>query len=208
MCDGAVASDVAIGAQIGYRDLPGLGSRFIDIEPEALTQNVVYQIGALDALLRIAGSRVRYVKPHGALYNPIVHHEERAAAVVQALLDYDATPPVLGLPGSAWLRRAADAGLRVVHEAFADRACTTQGALVSRRLPEAVLHNPEDIARRCGAMATGAAVADAGGGDFGLTPGSTCVHGDTTGAVSIARGVRHAPTDAEVVLAPFAPFAP
>jgi UPF0271 protein len=205
VCDRAVASGVAIGAQVGYRDLPGFGRRFIDIEPEALTQDVIYQIGALDAFARIAGSRVRYVKPHGALYNAIVHHEEQAAAVVQAVLDYDATLPVLGLPGSAWLRRAEDAGLRVVHEAFADRAYTPQGTLVSRRLPGAVLHDPEDIARRCVAMASGEPIADVEGGDLSLTPGSICVHGDTTGAVSIARGVRHALTDAGVGLAPFAP---
>ncbi len=205
VCDRAVAADVAIGAQVGYRDLPGFGRRFIDIEPEALTQDVIYQIGALEAFARIAGSRVRYVKPHGALYNAIGHHEEQAAAVVQALLDYDATLPVLGLPGSAWLRRAEDAGLRVVHEAFADRAYTPQGTLVSRRLPGAVLHDPEDIARRCVAMATGVPVADVEGGDLSLTPGSICVHGDTTGAVNIARGVRHALTEAGVSLVPFAP---
>jgi 5-oxoprolinase (ATP-hydrolysing) subunit A len=106
VCDEAVRRDVAIGAQVGYRDLPGFGRRFIDIEPAALTQDVIYQIAALDGFARVAGSRVRYVKPHGALYNAIVHHEEQAAAVVQALVDYDATLPVLGLPGSAWLRLA------------------------------------------------------------------------------------------------------
>jgi len=205
VCDRAVASDVAIGAQVGYRDLPGFGRRFIDIEPEALTQDVIYQIGALDAFARIAGSRVRYVKPHGALYNAIVHHEEQAAAVVAALLDYDATLPVLGLPGSAWLRRAEDAGLSVVHEAFADRAYTGAGTLVSRRLSGAVLHDTEEIARRCVAMATGKPVADVEGGELSLAPGSICVHGDTTGAVDIARGVRRALTDAGVRIAPFAP---
>jgi UPF0271 protein len=205
VCERAVASGVAIGAQVGYRDLPGFGRRFIDIEPEVLTQDVIYQIGALEAFARTAGSRVRYVKPHGALYNAIVHHEEQAAAVVQAVLDYDPTLPVLGLPGSAWLRRAEDAGLRVVHEAFADRAYTPQGTLVSRRLPGSVLHDPEDIARRCVAMASGEPVADVDGGALRLAPASICVHGDTAGAVDIARGVRRALSDAGVSLAPFAP---
>ena len=109
VCERAVQADVAIGAQVGYRDLPGFGRRFIDIEPEALTQDVIYQVGALEAFARVAGSRVRYVKPHGALYNAIVHHEEQAAAVVRAVTDYDGTLPVLGLPGSAWLRLAAEA---------------------------------------------------------------------------------------------------
>jgi len=205
VCERAVDSGVAIGAQVGYRDLPGFGRRFIDIEPEALTQDVLYQIGALEAFARIAGSRVRYVKPHGALYNAIVHHEEQAAAVVSAVLDYDATLPVLGLPGSAWLRRAEDAGLRVVHEAFADRAYTPQGTLVSRRLPGAVLHDPDDIARRCVAMASGEPIADVEGGSLRVTPASICVHGDTPGAVDIACGVRRALSDAGVRLAPFAP---
>jgi UPF0271 protein len=204
VCERAAASGVVIGAQVGYRDLPGFGRRFIDIEPEVLTQEVIYQVGALEAFARTAGSRVRYVKPHGALYNAIVHHEEQAAAVVQAVLDYDATLPVLGLPGSAWLRLAEDAGLRAVHEAFADRAYTPQGTLVSRRLPGSVLHDPDDIARRCVAMASGAPVADVEGGALRLTPASICVHGDTAGAVDIARGVRRALSDAGVDIAPFA----
>lgn len=205
VCEDAVEKDVAIGAQVGYRDLPGFGRRFIDIEPTALTQDVIYQLGALDAFARVAGSRVRYVKPHGALYNAIVHHEEQAAAVVAAVVDYDRTLPVLGLPGSVWLRRAAAAGLAVVHEAFADRAYTPEGTLVSRRLPGAVLHDAEEIARRCVAMAAGDPVTDVEGGRLTLRPASICVHGDTAGAVRIAQHVRQALTDAGVALAPFAP---
>jgi UPF0271 protein len=205
VCAKAVESGVAIGAQVGYRDLPGFGRRFIDVEPGALTADVVYQIGALEAFARIAGDRVRYVKPHGALYNAIVHHEEQAAAVVAAVLAYDPALPVLGLPGSAFLRQAAEAGLTTVAEAFADRAYTPEGALVSRRLPGAVLHDPAEIARRCVAMATGEPVSDVDGGPLVLAPESICVHGDTPGAVQIARQVRDALTAAGVTLAPFAP---
>ena len=204
VCEQAVSAGVAIGAQVGYRDLPGFGRRFIDVEPDALTADVIYQIGALDAFARIAGDRVRYVKPHGALYNAIVQHEEQAAAVVEAVSAYDRTLPVLGLPGSAWLRLAEQAGLVVVHEAFADRAYTPQGSLVSRRLPGAVLHDPEQIARRCVAMAAGEAIEDVDGGSLTLRPGSICVHGDTPGAVQIAQQVREALTSAGVALAPFA----
>jgi len=204
VCAQAAASGVAIGAQVGYRDLPGFGRRFIDVEPAALTADVVYQLGALEGFARIAGDRVRYVKPHGALYNAIVHHEEQAAAVVAAVTAYDRTLPVLGLPGSAWLRLAAQAGLPVVHEAFADRAYTPEGTLVSRRLPGAVLHDPAEIAARCVAMAAGEPVRDVEGGELVLTPGSICVHGDTPGAVEIARQVRTALTAAGVTLTPFA----
>src|ERR1035437_6657107 len=169
VCARAVASDVAIGAHVGYNDLPGFGRRFIDIEPAALAADVIYQIGALDAFARVAGSRVRYVKPHGALYNAIMHHEEQAAAVVEAVTAYDRLLPVLGLPGSAWLRLAKEAGLTVVEEAFADRAYTAQGTLVSRRLPGAVLHDGPEIARRCVAMATGTMVKDVDGGDLQIS---------------------------------------
>jgi UPF0271 protein len=203
VCERAAEQAVVIGAQVGYRDLPGFGRRFIDIEPAALTQDVIYQIGALEAFARVAGSRVGYVKPHGALYNAIVHHEEQAAAVVQAIVDYDATLPVLGLPGSAWLRQAEEAGLTTVQEAFADRAYTPEGTLVSRRLPGAVLEDADEIARRCVAIATGTPITDAEGGSLTVTAGSICVHGDTAGAVQIARSVKEALGAAGVTVSPF-----
>ncbi|MGY1698423.1 LamB/YcsF family protein [Geodermatophilus sp. SYSU D00766] len=205
VCDRAAAAGVAVGAQVGYRDLAGFGRRFVDVEPDALTQDVLYQVGALEAFARVAGTRVRYVKPHGALYNAIVDHEEQAAAVVRAVVEYDRTLPVLGLPGSAWLRLAGEAGLPVVAEAFADRAYTPEGTLVPRRLPGAVLTDPGEIARRCVAMATGEPVSDVEGGSLRLAPRSICVHGDTPGAVEVARRVRAALTGAGVDLAPFAP---
>ncbi len=111
----------------------------------------------------------------------------------------------MGLPGSVWLRLATEVGLSVVLEAFADRAYTPEGTLVSRRQPGAVLHDPSEIARRCVAMASGETVTDVDGGSLTLTPDSICVHGDTAGAVEIARRVRKALTGAEVTLAPFAP---
>jgi UPF0271 protein len=203
VCERAAEQGVVIGAQVGYRDLPGFGRRFIDIEPAALTQDVIYQIGALEAFARVAGSRVGYVKPHGALYNAIVHHEEQAAAVVRAILDYDATLPVLGLPGSAWLRQAEEAGLSTVQEAFADRAYTPEGTLVSRRLPGAVLEDAEEIARRCVAIASGTPITDVEGGSLTVTAGSICVHGDTAGAVDIARSVKEALSAAGVTVSPF-----
>lgn len=203
VCDRAAAVGVRIGAQVGYRDLPGFGRRFIDVDPAELTQDVIYQIGALDGFARVAGSRVSYVKPHGALYNAIVSHEEQAAAVVRAVLDYDAALPVLGLPGAAWLRLAEEAGLRVIAEAFADRAYTPEATLVSRRLPGSVLHDGDEIAARCVAMASGRPINDVDGGDLSIRPGSICVHGDTPGAVSIADRVRVELLAAGVELAPF-----
>lgn len=202
-CEQAAAQGVAIGAQVGYRDLPGFGRRFIDVAPAELTADVIYQIGALEGFARVAGTRVRYVKPHGALYNAIVHHEAQAAAVVEAVLAYDRTLPVMGLPGSVWLRLAQEAGLTTVGEAFADRAYTPEGTLVSRREPGAVLHDPAEIARRCVRIATKGEVVAVDGTVVAAPAGSLCVHGDSPGAVEIARQVREGLDEAGVELTPF-----
>lgn len=202
-CDRAAERGVAIGAQVGYRDLPGFGRRFIDMVPAELTDDVLYQIGALEAFAKVAGTCVRYVKPHGALYNAIVHHEAQAAAVVEAVVSYDRTLPVLGLPGSAWLRLAEEAGLTTVGEAFADRAYTPEGTLVSRREAGAVLHDPVEIAERCVRIATQGEVVATDGSIVAAPAGSLCVHGDSPGAVEIARHVRAGLEQAGVSLTPF-----
>ncbi len=202
-CASAVAAGVAIGAQVSYRDLAGFGRRFIDVEPDDLTADVLYQIGALDGIAGAAGSCVQYVKPHGALYNAVVGHAVQAEAVIAAVRAYDPALPVLGLPGSQFLRRAEDAGLRTVTEAFADRAYTAEGTLVSRRDPGAVLHDPAAIAARVVSMATRGTVTAVDGSTVPVTAESICVHGDTPGAVEIARAVRIALTGAGVTIAPF-----
>ena len=189
-CEQAAARGVAVGAQVAYRDLPGFGRRFIDVAPEELTNDVLYQIGALDGLARASGTRVRYVKPHGALYNALVHHAEQAAAVVEAVRSWDPECAVLGLPGSQWLRQAAAAGLRVHREAFVDRAYTPEGTLVPRREPGAVLHDAEEIAERCARLARGEPITAVDGSALRVQADSLCVHGDTPDAVRIAGAVR------------------
>ncbi|MDT0330660.1 LamB/YcsF family protein [Nocardiopsis lambiniae] len=199
----AAAEGVAVGAHVGYRDLAGFGRRFIDVPPAELTDDVLYQLGALSAFTRLAGDRVRYVKPHGALYNTIVHHEEQAAAVVEAVRAFDPDLPVLGLPGSAFLRLARRAGLPVHREAFADRAYTPEGTLVSRREPGAVLHDPEEIAERCLRIARREPVTAIDGSEILIDADSLCVHGDSPGAVAIARAVAERLRAEGVTLAPF-----
>ncbi|WP_432501065.1 LamB/YcsF family protein [Kineococcus arenarius] len=203
-CELAAEHGVVVGAQVGYRDLPGFGRRFIDVAPAELTNDVLYQIGALEALARVAGTRVAYVKPHGALYNAIVHHEAQAAAVVDAVRRYDPALPVLGLPGSRFLALAAEAGLTVRTEAFADRAYTPEGTLVPRSEPRSVLHDADEIARRCLRMVTAGRVEAVDGSTTAIDAASICVHGDTPGAVAIARRVRAELTGAGVHIAPFA----
>lgn len=126
---------VRIGAQVSYRDLAGFGRRFIDVAAEDLIADVVYQIGALQAIARASGSVVSYVKPHGALYNTIVTNAEQAAAVAEAVRLVDDGLPVLGMAGSAFFDEAASRGLRTVAEAFADRAYRPDGRLVSAANP-------------------------------------------------------------------------
>ena len=203
-CAMAAERGVAIGAHVGYRDLAGFGRRALDIAPDDLADDVLYQIGALDAFARAAGSRVSYVKPHGALYNTAAVDPEQAAAVVEALRRYDPGLGLLCLPDSEMLREASKAGVSAFAEAFADRAYTAEGRLVSRKQPGAVLHDADEVATRAVGMATGAGVVTADGGKLEMRPDSLCVHGDTPGAVELARRIRDGLTSAGVKLGAFA----
>ena len=203
-CREAVAAGVTIGAHVGYRDLAGFGRRFMDVDPHELADDVVYQIGALQALAATEGGRVRYVKPHGGLYNAIVSHTAQARAVVDAVKLVDPTLPILGLPGSEVLRLAEAAGLRAVSEAFADRAYNADGTLVSRSLPGAVLHDPAEVAEHVLRMATDSAIRATDGSILKIDADSICVHGDSPGAVAMAGAVKAALTGAGISIRAFA----
>ena len=203
-CRTAADNGVRIGAQVAYHDLAGFGRRFIDVTFAELTDDVLYQIGALEAFAKVAGSAVAYVKPHGALYNAAVHHDEHARAIVEAVRSYDAMLPVLGLPGSKLLERAESAGLRTVREAFADRAYTREATLVSRRDPGAVLDDPDLVAERVLAMVRGDPIRAVDGSHVRIEADSVCVHGDSPGAVAMASEVRARLAAAGVEIAPFA----
>jgi UPF0271 protein len=190
VCELAAARGVRVGAQVSYRDLAGFGRRAMDVPSAELTAEVAYQIGALEVFARAAGTRVSYVKPHGALYNRVVHDEEQAAAVVAGVLLADATLPVLGLPGSRLLEAAAKAGLPGVTEAFADRAYTEEGTLVPRGQEGAVVTDPEAVVERSLGLARDRAVISRSGARIEVSARSLCLHGDTPGAVELARRVR------------------
>ncbi len=204
VCGLAAERGVVIGAQVAYRDLHGFGRRAMDVDPSTLTNEVIYQIAALDGLARVAGTRVRYVKPHGALYNAVVHHVDQAAAVVEAVHLYDASLPVMGLPGSSILSQAVDAGLRTVTEAFADRGYTPQGTLVPRSQPGALLHDPQEVAERMVSMVRTGQLTASDGSDVAVSASSICVHGDSPAAVEMAVAVRKALTEAGIDVRPFA----
>ncbi|MBD8080170.1 5-oxoprolinase subunit PxpA [Cellulosimicrobium arenosum] len=199
----AVERGVSIGAHVGYRDLAGFGRRYMDVAPAELTDDVLYQLAALDGFARVAGDRVRYVKPHGALYHAMAHHEAQALAVVEAVRAYDPRLPVVGLPGSVVLRLAEEAGLPTVREAFVDRGYLPTGELVPRGRPGAVVHDPDQAAARAVGLATTGTVLAVDGTRVTATADSLCVHSDTPGAVGLLAAVREALGSAGVSLRPF-----
>ncbi|KOV87817.1 hypothetical protein ADL01_03070 [Streptomyces sp. NRRL WC-3618] len=192
VCDLAAARGVRIGAQVSYRDLAGFGRRAMDVPPDELTAEVAYQIGALEVFARAAGTRVSYVKPHGALYNRAVHDAEQAGAVIDGVLLAGKGLAVLGLPGSRLLELAGAAGLPAVPEAFADRAYTEEGTLVPRGQDGALVTDPDAVVARSVTLARTGVVASRSGAPLAIRARSLCVHGDTPGAVDLARRVRAA----------------
>jgi UPF0271 protein len=203
VCAAAAERGVVIGAQVSYRDLAGFGRRFIDVDPGQLADEVLYQIGALQAFAAAAGGAVEYVKPHGALYNAAVHHEAQARAVVDGVRAFGALP-VLGLPGSALLAAASAAGLPAVPEAFADRGYTPEGTLVPRSSEGALLTDTDAVVERALRLASDGELVAVDGTVISSPARSLCLHGDTPGAVRHARAVRSALTGAGVRITPFA----
>jgi UPF0271 protein len=199
----AAQRGVAVGAHVGYRDLAGFGRRAMAVPPRELAADVLYQVGALDACCRAAGTRVRYVKPHGALYNTAAADPEVAAAVCDGVAAFGGALPMLALPGSALIEAAEAAGLRGVPEGFADRAYRADGSLVPRGRPGAVIEDPAAVAARSVELARGE-VAGIDGARVRVGIRSLCVHGDTPGAVEVARRARAALERAGVRLEAFA----
>ncbi|MEV1055469.1 5-oxoprolinase subunit PxpA [Streptomyces sp. NPDC049887] len=190
VCALAAERGVRIGAQVSYRDLAGFGRRPMDVPADELAAEVAYQIGALEVFARAAGARVSYVKPHGALYNRVVHDEQQAEAVVAGVMLTGERLPLLGLPGSVLHTIAEKAGLPVVTEAFADRAYTVDGTLVPRGRAGAVLTDADAVVERSVSMARFGIVTSHCGRSVGVRARSLCLHGDTEGAVALARRVR------------------
>ncbi|MBC3179446.1 LamB/YcsF family protein [Corynebacterium lujinxingii] len=187
--DDAAAHGVTLGAHVAYNDPVGFGRRFMDYTPGELADETLYQIGALDALAQARGLKVRYVKPHGALYNTIVHHEAHARAVIDGIKAFDRNLAVMLLPGGVAVDIAEQAGLRVIREAFADRGYNPDGTLVSRREPNAVMHDPDAVAERVLQVASTGAVTAVDGTEVNVQAESVCVHGDSPGSVELTRRV-------------------
>ncbi|BCW61393.1 LamB/YcsF family protein [Paenarthrobacter sp. TYUT067] len=203
-CRAAFELDVRVGAHVGYRDLAGFGRRSMDMTFDELFGDVLYQLGALDGMAHAVGASVDYVKPHGALYNRIVRDAEQAEAVVAAVHAYDPGLPVLGLPGSAWLTLAEEAGHPVFREAFVDRAYLPDGTLVPRTQEGAVLQDPAAVVAQAVRLATRKEVLAIDGTVVPVQADSLCIHGDTPGAVNMAAAVREGLEKAGVEIEAFA----
>jgi UPF0271 protein len=189
VCRGAAHRGVVIGAQVSYRDRENFGRSHMDPGAGVLTDWVQEQVELLTTIAAECGTRVAYLKPHGALYNRVVDDEEQAAAVLAG----SGSLPVLGLPGSAILRLAEEGGRTGVHEGFPDRGYTDDGRLVPRDQPGALVEGAEAIAANAVRMAQEGVVR------------SLCVHGDSPGAVEAARAVRSALGEAGYDVRPWGP---
>ncbi|MDC9622257.1 LamB/YcsF family protein [Xenorhabdus sp. XENO-7] len=199
----AKENQVAIGAHVSYPDLVGFGRRNMDIASHELTADVIYQIGALQGLALAAGTSVRYVKPHGALYNTIANDERQALAVIEGILVIDPNLALVGLAGSNILRLAQEKGLKTIAEAFADRAYTAAGELVSRREAGAVLHDADLVAQRMLQLVTEGGVDSIDGKFTPIKADSICVHGDSPGALDMAKQVKKVLQQAGITIQSF-----
>jgi UPF0271 protein len=201
-CQGA---GVAIGAQPGYPDLQGFGRRAMAMTTTEIEQLVLYQVGALHGFCRANGAELRFVKPHGALYNRAAEDLEVARGVARGVARFSRDLPLVGLAGSSSFPEAAgEAGLRFVAEGFADRRYTPDGQLQSRQVAGSLLADPATAAEQARLLATEGAVIASDGTRLTLSAETVCVHGDTPGAPAIAAAVRAALLGAGVALHPFA----
>ncbi|MGE4243805.1 LamB/YcsF family protein [Ramlibacter sp.] len=200
----AAERGVAVGAHPGYPDLQGFGRRTLDCTPAEIEHFVAYQIGAAQAVSKYAGNPIRFVKPHGALANVSQVDAAVAGAIVRAIAAVDPGLVLLTFADGEARRIAQEMGIRVCAEIFADRAYTERGELVSRKLPGSVLHDPAQVADRVLRMVQAGAVETQSGKMLPCPIESICVHGDSPGAVAMAKAVREKLEGAGVAVRPFA----
>ena len=200
----AKARGVRVGAHPGYRDLQGFGRRpIVGLSAAEIENLVAYQIGALQGIAAAAGYKVTHVKAHGALSNVACEDDMTARAIAAGIKAVDPTLKFVVLANTRLVRAGEAAGLPLIHEVFADRAYEDDATLVSRRKPGAVLHDTAGIARRVVRMVRDRAVVSVSGKSIKVQIDTVCIHGDTAGAVEIARAVRQALTENGIDVRPF-----
>lgn len=193
---------VAVGAHPGFPDLIGFGRREIDASPQEVYDLVVYQVGALLGFTSAAKMAMQHVKPHGALYNMAVVKPELAAAIARAVRDVDRGLVLFGLPGSHLISEGESAGLRTAAEAFADRNYMSDGSLVSRRRPDAHVHDATEAVARAVRMVRDGKVQSVDGQEISLRVDTICIHGDGPHAAEFAKRLREGFATAGIAVEP------
>src|SRR5262245_21341962 len=178
----ALKKGVAVGAHPGLRDPEGFGRRAVKVDPQEAFDLTLYQIGALQSFAALHGARLGHVKPHGALYNMAARDAALAEALAKAVRASDPALVFVGLAGSEMIRAARAIGLRAAEEAFADRGYQSDGTLVPRGQPGALIHAPEDVTRRAVRLVKGGKVTAVDGAELSIRADTICIHGDTAGA--------------------------
>ena len=198
-----VKHNVAVGAHVGHRDLYGFGRREMAISPEEAYAETLYQIGSLRAMLRVLDAPLHHVKAHGALYNQMTRDEALCRAVARGVRDFSHTLRLVVLAGSSAAIWARDEGCAVIEEGFLDRGYAADGSLLSRSSDGAVLSDPQKVAARALGFVHDGAVTAITGERLAVDAQTLCVHGDTVGAVALARAARDALTAAGVTVRAF-----
>lgn len=193
---------VAIGAHPGFQDLIGFGRRNMDASPSEVYDLVVYQVGALLGFANAANVRMQHVKAHGALYNMAAAKAELAAAIAKAVRDVDRELVLFGLPGSHIIAEGKSAGLRTASEAFADRNYMSDGSLVSRKRPDAMVHDADEAVSRAVRMIRDGKVTPVDGPDIDFKVDTICIHGDGPHAGEFAKRLRSAFEAAGIAVRP------
>ncbi|MFQ5841033.1 MAG: LamB/YcsF family protein [Thermodesulfobacteriota bacterium] len=186
----AKSHGVSVGAHPGFRDLVGFGRRSMELTPQEVRNDLIYQVGALSAFAQIEGLSLQHVKPHGQLYNLAAKDESMTKAICEAILALEKNLILVALSGSKMAEIASKSGLKVAREAFADRAYHKDGSLVSRKRQGSVIHDPERVAERVIRMVQEGKIQSIEGDLIDLEADTICVHGDTPGAVQLAQTIR------------------
>lgn len=196
----ALENGVAVGAHPGFPDLMGFGRRNMSVTPEEARAYIIYQVGALNGFIKACGGKMQHVKPHGALYNMTAKDYRLARAIAEGVYSVDSELILMGLAGSQLIKAGQDVGLATASEVFADRAYTSEGALVPRGTPGAVIHDSELVIKRVLRMVSEGRVQSLDGNDIEIKADTICIHGDNKEAVVFAASIRDALLKAGVEL--------
>jgi len=204
--DLADSLNLAIGAHPSFNDLVGFGRRLMAVSSSEIYADIIYQLAALNGFLQLKNIKMHHVKAHGALYTAILKDPELAKTFLKAIYDFDKSLPLLTLAGTAgeMLQQIAEnMGLKLIKEAFPDRAYLANGQLAPRSMPNAVLNKPEEIAKRAVLMAEGKAINSLDGADIVLEADTLCIHGDNSNSANTAKAIKQALSEAGIEIKAF-----